>query len=30
MIAPMDPVVIVVEFGTWLAIVTILAIIWNR
>jgi len=29
-IAEMDPVVIVVEFGTWLAIVTILAIIWNR
>jgi len=26
----MDPVVIAVEFGTWLAIVTILAIIWNR
>jgi len=26
----MDPVVIAVEFGTWVAIVTILAIIWNR
>jgi len=26
----MDPVVIVAEFGTWLAIVTILAIIWKR
>jgi len=26
----MDPVVIVVEFGTWLAIATILTLIWNR
>jgi len=25
----MDPVVIVVEFGTWLAIATILALIWK-
>jgi hypothetical protein len=29
-IAGMDPVVIVVEFGTWLAIATILALIWKR
>jgi hypothetical protein len=30
MIAGMDPVVAAVEIGTWLAIVTILAVIWNR
>jgi hypothetical protein len=30
MTAGMDAVVVAVECGTWLAVVTILAIIWNR
>ena len=30
MIAVMDPVIVGVEAGTWLAVVAILAIIWNR
>jgi hypothetical protein len=30
MIAGMDAVVVVVEFGTWLAVFAILATIWNR
>lgn len=30
MIAGMDPLIAAVEIGTWLAVVAILATIWNR
>jgi hypothetical protein len=30
MIAGMDPLIAAVEIGTWLAIVAILAAMWNR